>query len=67
MATQLLEPNPDVSLNIFDKMANMNVAVCVRQRGGHENLTRHFWTFRSTKIYSSKPEQFSGNYLKIAA
>jgi hypothetical protein len=50
MAPQFLESNPDIGLDVLDQMANVNMAVCVRQGGSNKNLTSHFGTFRSSKI-----------------
>ena len=35
MAAQLLEPDPNVGLDVFDQMADVDVPVRVWQRGGH--------------------------------
>jgi hypothetical protein len=50
MAPQLLKTYPDVCLDVFHKVADVNVAVGIGQRGRDEDLTRHSGTFRSTKI-----------------
>jgi len=55
VATQLLESHPDVGLNVFDKMADMNMSVGVWQRSGHKNLSRHF---RTVPFSSFKSQAF---------
>ena len=41
VAAQFLEPHPHVGLDVLDQMANMDVAIDVRQRGGDEQAARH--------------------------
>ena len=43
VATHLLEAHPDVGLDVFDQMAEVDGAVGVRKCGGDENLARHGW------------------------
>ena len=37
MPAQLLEPDPDVGLDVLDQMADVDMAIGVGQGGGHEN------------------------------
>jgi hypothetical protein len=37
--SQLLKADPNVGLQIFDQVANVDVPVRVRQRGGHKDST----------------------------
>ncbi len=41
VSAEFLESHPDVGLDVFDQMADVNMAVCVRQRGRDEDLTCH--------------------------
>ena len=41
VASQLLEPYPNVCLDVLDQMSQVNMAVCIGQRGGDKNLTLH--------------------------
>ena len=42
VAAQLLKADPNVGLDVLDQMADVDVSVRVRQRGGHQNSTwRH--------------------------
>lgn len=37
ISSQPLKPDPDIRLNVFDKVTNMNRPVGVRQGGGHKD------------------------------
>jgi len=39
IATQFLKPYPDICLDVFHEMANMNGAICVGQGGSYEYTT----------------------------
>jgi hypothetical protein len=39
VATQFLKTDPNISLNVLDQVPKMNWTVCVRQRGGDEDLS----------------------------
>jgi hypothetical protein len=41
VAAQVLEPHPDVGLDVFDQMAQVNVAVGVGQRTSNEQASHH--------------------------
>ena len=41
VAAHFLEAHPDIGLDIFDQMAQMDAAIGVRQGGGDENLAGH--------------------------
>ena len=41
VAGHFLEPDPDIGLEIFDEVAYVDGAVCVRQGGGNDDFTRH--------------------------
>ncbi len=43
MTTQLLKPDPDIGLHVFDQMPDMNRPVGVRQSGGDKNLALGHW------------------------
>ena len=38
IAAKLLKTNPEIGLDIFDEMTEMNVAVGIRQRAGYDNF-----------------------------
>ena len=38
IAAKLLKTNPEIGLDIFDEMTEMNVAVRIRQRAGYDNF-----------------------------
>jgi hypothetical protein len=46
VAAQFLKPHPDIGLDVFHKMANVNGAICIGQGGGYEYATgcRHVGT-----------------------
>ena len=41
IASQFLESHPNVGLNVFDKMTNVDMSIGIRQCGGNDNFTRH--------------------------
>ena len=57
MAAQFLKSHPDVRLDVFHQMADMDMSVGVRQRGGDKDLTRHF---RTVPIDKKQNADYSG-------
>ena len=45
IAAYFLKPHPDIGLEIFDEMADVDGAVCVGQGGGNDDFTRHNFPF----------------------
>ncbi len=45
VAAHLLEAHPDVGLDVFDEVAEVDAAVGVGQGGGYEDFTRHIAGF----------------------
>ena len=45
VSLHFLEAHPDVGLDVFDQMAEVDAAVGIRQRGGDEDLSRFGWDF----------------------
>jgi hypothetical protein len=41
MAPQFLKAYPDIGLQVLDQMAQMNVAIGVRQRGSDQDAAGH--------------------------
>ena len=38
LARELLEPHPDIRLQVFDQVADVDTAICIRQRAGNKNV-----------------------------
>ena len=49
IATQLLKPHPNVSLNVFNQVPDMDRAVGIRQSGGDKDLTQRSRAFMKVK------------------
>jgi hypothetical protein len=67
VALHLLEAHPDVGLDVFHEVAEVDAAVSVRQRRGDEDPARHFGETRkspdSIKCTPRKP--FTGRELSL--
>ena len=53
----LLEAHPDVGLDVFHQMAEMDAAVGIGQRGGDEDFSGHVWL--KVLFYVGKTGHFS--------
>ena len=60
VAAQLLEPDPEVGLKVLDEMADVDVAVCVRERAGYD-YSSFLWHFAPLSIMGFfQKRSFSG-------